>query len=60
VKLLGDGAMLSFPDAKRGLEAALDLVRALTVGWQCERADPALLKGIADPVSLFRVRVRGK
>jgi class 3 adenylate cyclase len=29
-------------------------------GWQFERADPALLKGIADPVSLFRVRVRGQ
>ena len=31
VKLLGDGAMLRFPDADRGLEAALALVRALTV-----------------------------
>jgi adenylate cyclase len=32
VKLLGDGAMLRFPDASRGLEAALDLVGALGVG----------------------------
>ncbi|MGH2655237.1 MAG: adenylate/guanylate cyclase domain-containing protein [Actinomycetota bacterium] len=31
VKLLGDGAMLRFPDAGRGLEAALALVRALSV-----------------------------
>jgi adenylate cyclase len=31
VKLLGDGAMLRFPDAERGLEAALALVRALWV-----------------------------
>jgi adenylate cyclase len=31
VKLLGDGAMLRFPDAERGLEAALALVRALSV-----------------------------
>jgi adenylate cyclase len=29
VKLLGDGAMLHLPDAGRGVEAALDLVRAL-------------------------------
>jgi adenylate cyclase len=29
VKLLGDGAMLRFPDAGRGLKAALALVRAL-------------------------------
>ena len=32
VKLLGDGAMLRFPDADRGLQAALDLVRTLNVG----------------------------
>jgi adenylate cyclase len=31
VKLLGDGAMLGFPDAKRGLAAALELIRALSV-----------------------------
>ena len=31
VKLLGDGAMLRFPDAGRGVEAALALVRALGV-----------------------------
>jgi adenylate cyclase len=31
VKLLGDGAMLRFPDAARGLKAALALVKALTV-----------------------------
>ena len=31
VKLLGDGAMLWFPDAERGLKAATDLVRALSV-----------------------------
>jgi adenylate cyclase len=31
VKLLGDGAMLWFPDAERGLNAALSLVRALSV-----------------------------
>jgi adenylate cyclase len=31
VKLLGDGAMLRFPDAERGLDAALALVRALSV-----------------------------
>jgi adenylate cyclase len=31
VKLLGDGAMLRFPDAHRGLRAALALVRALSV-----------------------------
>ena len=30
VKLLGDGAMLRFPDAERGLMAALALVKALT------------------------------
>jgi class 3 adenylate cyclase len=29
VKLLGDGAMLHFPDADRGLDAALALVRAM-------------------------------
>jgi adenylate cyclase len=115
VKLLGDGAMLSFRDAKRGLAAALDLIRALSVdgslpahagvhagpvverdldlfgrtvnlasriaevagpgevlvseavveavdnpGWQFERADAAVLKGITDPVLLFRVAVRGE
>jgi adenylate cyclase len=32
VKLLGDGVMLRFPDAARGLRAALALVRALNVG----------------------------
>jgi adenylate cyclase len=32
VKLLGDGAMLRFPDAERGLDAALALVRALSIG----------------------------
>jgi adenylate cyclase len=31
VKLLGDGAMLHLPDARRGVEAALGLVRALSV-----------------------------
>jgi class 3 adenylate cyclase len=31
VKLLGDGAMLRFPDAERGLRAALTLVRGLSV-----------------------------
>jgi adenylate cyclase len=31
VKLLGDGAMLRFPDADRGLAAALSVVRALGV-----------------------------
>jgi adenylate cyclase len=31
VKLLGDGAMLRFPDAERGLAAALALVQALSV-----------------------------
>jgi adenylate cyclase len=31
VKLLGDGAMLRFPDAERGLMAALTLVKALNV-----------------------------
>jgi adenylate cyclase len=31
VKLLGDGAMLHLPDAGRGVEAALELVRALSV-----------------------------
>jgi len=111
VKMLGDGAMLSFPDAKRGLEAALDLIRALSVdgslpahagihagpvverdldlfgrtvnlasriaevagpgevlvseavveavddpAWQFERADAAVMKGITDPVLLFRAR----
>jgi adenylate cyclase len=30
VKLLGDGAMLRFPDAERGLQAAMALVRALS------------------------------
>jgi adenylate cyclase len=115
VKLLGDGAMLRFPDAKRGLEAALHLLRALSVdgslpahagihagpvverdldlfgrtvnlasriaeaagpgevlvseavvdavddpAWQFERADAAVLKGITDPVLLFRVKVRGE
>jgi adenylate cyclase len=31
VKLLGDGAMLHLPDAGRGVEAALELVRALSL-----------------------------
>jgi adenylate cyclase len=31
LKLLGDGAMLHLPDASRGVEAALELVRALSV-----------------------------
>ena len=31
VKLLGDGAMLRFPDADRGLDAALSVVRSLSV-----------------------------
>jgi adenylate cyclase len=31
VKLLGDGAMMRFPDAERGLHAALALVRTLSV-----------------------------
>jgi class 3 adenylate cyclase len=107
--------MLFFRDAQRGLEAALDLVRALSVdgslpahagihagpvverdldlfgrtvnlasriaevagpgevlaseavveavddpAWQFERADAAVLKGITDPVLLFRVTVRGE
>jgi adenylate cyclase len=30
VKLLGDGAMLRFPDAERGLQAALTMVRSLS------------------------------
>jgi class 3 adenylate cyclase len=106
--------MLRFPDAERGVAAAVDLVRALSVdgslpahagihvgpiverdldlfgrtvnlasriagaagpgevlvseavveavdhpAWRFERADAAVLKGIPDPVSLFRVRVRG-
>jgi adenylate cyclase len=112
VKLLGDGAMLRFPDAGRGLDAALALVRALSVGGSLpahagvhagpvierdldlfgrtvnlasriadaagpgevlvseavvaavdkpalrfERSDGARLKGITEPVSLFRVIV---
>jgi adenylate cyclase len=115
VKLLGDGAMLRFPDAERGLEAALGLVRAVSVdgslhahagvhagpvverdldlfgrtvnmasriaeaagpgevlvseavveavdnpAWQFEQADAAMLKGITEPVSLFRVRLKGE
>jgi adenylate cyclase len=32
VKLLGDGAMLRFPDAGRGLDAALGLIRTLSAG----------------------------
>jgi adenylate cyclase len=114
VKLLGDGSMLRFPDAQRGLTAAVDLVRALSVdgslpahagihvgpvverdldlfgrtvnlasriagaagpgevlvseavveavdhsAWQFERVDAAMLKGIPDPVVLFRVTGRG-
>lgn len=31
VKLLGDGAMLRFPDARRGLDAAIALIRALSI-----------------------------
>ena len=112
VKLLGDGAMFRFPDAGRGLDAALALVRALSVGGSLpahagvhagpvierdldlfgrtvnlasriadaagpgevlvseavvaavdrpalrfERSDGARLKGITEPVSLFRVIV---
>jgi adenylate cyclase len=112
VKLLGDGAMLRFPDADRGLEAALSMVRALSVGGalpahagvhagpvierdldlfgrtvnlasriaeaagpgevlvseavvkavdrpevRFERTDGAVLKGIPEPVALFRVLV---
>ena len=112
VKLLGDGAMLCFPDAERGLDAALALVRALSVdgslqahagvhagpvierdldlfgrtvnlasriadaagpgevlvseavaaavdkpALRFERSDRARLKGITEPVSLFRVIV---
>jgi adenylate cyclase len=112
VKLLGDGAMLRFPDAERGLEAALALVRALSVdeslpahagvhagpvierdldlfgrtvnlasriadaagpgevlvseavmaavdnpALRFERSDGGRLKGITEPVSLFRVIV---
>jgi adenylate cyclase len=112
VKLLGDGAMLRFPDAERGLDAAIALVRALSVGGSLpahagvhagpvierdldlfgrtvnlasriadaagpgevlvseavvaavdnpalhfERTDGASLKGITEPVSLFRVLV---
>jgi class 3 adenylate cyclase len=34
VKLLGDGAMLRFPDAMRGVAAALSLVRTLSAGRQ--------------------------
>jgi adenylate cyclase len=115
VKLLGDGAMLRFPDAKRAVAASLELVRALSVdrglpahagihagpvverdldlfgrtvnlasriadaagsgevlvsesvveaaddpAWGFERADPEVLKGITDPVALFRVTVREK
>jgi adenylate cyclase len=112
VKLLGDGAMLRFPDADRGVDAALSLVRALSVGGalpahagvhagpvierdldlfgrtvnlasriteaagpgevlvseavvkavdrpevRFERTDGAVLKGIPEPVALFRVLV---
>jgi len=112
VKLLGDGAMLRFPDAGRGLDAALALVSARSVGGSLpahagvhagpvierdldlfgrtvnlasriadaagpgevlvseavvaavdkpalrfERSDGARLKGITEPVSLFRVVV---
>jgi adenylate cyclase len=115
VKLLGDGAMLRFPDARRGVEGALALVRALSKGTDLsahagvhaghvierdldlygrtvnlasrivgvagpgevlvteivartvddpavrfERIDPASLKGIPEPVPLFRVRVDEK
>jgi adenylate cyclase len=109
VKLLGDGAMLRFPDARRGVGAALSLVRTLSRGrdapahagvhagpvierdmdlfgrtvnvaarvagvagpgevlvtedvarsaadpaWSFEPAGERTLKGIADPVPLFR------
>jgi adenylate cyclase len=112
VKLLGDGAMLRFPDAERGLEAALALVQGLGVdgslpahagvhtgpvierdldlfgrtvnmasriagaagpgevlvseavaeavdnpALRFEPADAAMLKGISEPVQLFRVTV---
>jgi adenylate cyclase len=115
VKLLGDGAMLRFPDAERGLEAALALVRALWVegnlpahagvhagpvierdldlfgrtvnlasriadaagpgevlvsdavveavdipSVRFERVDGVALKGIAEPVALFRVSTTGE
>lgn len=46
VKLLGDGAMLRFPDAERGLAAALSVVRALTV----DRTLPAHAGVHAGPV----------
>jgi class 3 adenylate cyclase len=112
VKLLGDGAMLHFPDAHSGLEAAIALVRALSIDGgppahagvhagpvierdldlfgrtvnlasriaeaagpgevlvseavveavdnpvlRFERAGAAALKGITEPVTLFRVMV---
>jgi adenylate cyclase len=112
VKLLGDGAMLRFPDADRGLDAALSMVRALSVAGalpahagvhagpvierdldlfgrtvnlasriaeaagpgevlvseavveavdrpevRFERTEGAVLKGIPEPVALFRVLV---
>jgi adenylate cyclase len=111
VKLLGDGAMLWFPDAERGVLASLALVRAMGSGvlpphagvhagavierdldlfgrtvnlasriaeaagpgevlvseavvnavdrsrLRFDRADTVVLKGIPEPVELFRVRV---
>jgi adenylate cyclase len=110
VKLLGDGAMLFLPDPRRGVEAAMELVRTLAAdlgvpahagvhagpvvqrdldlfgrtvnlasriagiagsgeviaseavvratpgdGLRFERIDEAALKGLADPVPLYRV-----
>lgn len=46
VKLLGDGAMLRFPDASRGVAAALSLVRTLSAG----RSAPAHAGVHAGPV----------
>jgi adenylate cyclase len=113
VKLLGDGAMLRFPDAERGLRAALGLVEVLSrggglpahagvhtgpvierdldlfgrtvnlaariagaagpgevlasdavakavedPGLRFERADDVEMKGITEPVAIFRVMAR--
>jgi class 3 adenylate cyclase len=112
VKLLGDGAMLWFPDAERGVLASLSVVRAMGSGalsphagvhagpviqrdldlfgrtvnlasriadaagpgeilvseavadavdlpqLRFDRADTAVLKGVPEPVDLFRVRLR--
>jgi len=110
VKLLGDGAMLSFPDAERGVLASFSVVQAMSSGalpphagvhagpvierdldlfgrtvnlasriaeaagpgevlvseavvnavdlpqLRFDRADRAMLKGVTEPVELFRVR----